>query len=107
MHQVLPRVTLPNPPLWSPDSRALYVTAPYDKRRGITMIDTDTRARRLVAPVCWNAQLVLSDDHRRLGFIVRSIQGSPLRLNITTLEGRKLASAPLPERIDGYDLRIR
>jgi hypothetical protein len=50
MHQVLPRVTLPNPPLWSPDSRALYVTAPYDKRRGITMIDTDTRARRLLAP---------------------------------------------------------
>jgi hypothetical protein len=54
-----------------------------------------------------NAQLILSDDHRRLGFIVRSIRGSPLKLNITTLEGRKLASAPLPERIfDRYDLRI-
>jgi TolB protein len=49
-HQVLPRVTLPSPPLWSPGSRALYVTAPYDKRQGSTMIDTDTRARRLLAP---------------------------------------------------------
>jgi hypothetical protein len=71
------------------------------------MIDTDTQARRLVAPESWNAQLILSDDNTRLGFVVRSVQGSPLKLNITTLEGRKLASAPLPERIfDGYDLRI-
>ena len=97
-HQLLPGVTTPVPPVWSPDSNALYVSTPFSNRRGLTLLNLRTHARRVIAPEHWYPSL--SQDRMSLGFVAGGTLPNPARIVITTLGGRILSTTPGPKNVE-------